>query len=532
MPDPGRIAQARPLEVPVTLQGSKIVPGTDQRELFTESATTTLVCDDGAVLNLKSRVQAGQSLFLRNEKTGREILVRVTEAPAEGESGPTDLEFTSHDPEFWGAAEAPERHAEEVVQTAVSAPAPAPPASMREEIMSSHDTAPVQAASGSQAEADASHDNPLAMMSAPASTATVPKEPARAAEPEEEEPPHAFTAVKEVLASASDAPEPPSEIVAHAPRDPSFQHADVPEFNPEKFEESLAALMAVDQMRPRRVASGQEIEAAKAERLAAAGPAHAQPGADGAIEGELIPPKKSIQQLLTTGKGAIAVQAAAGVVIVVCLGFIWHAVHGISVFGSAPPPPTIASKPAPAKGAAPAPNAAAVKSGSANGATPGPPSASAKAHPPVAVQAPGTKAPSASLAAVKPAPAAKSIAKQPAPAMATKPATGMIDLTAPPVSAKQMKAVAPNAVVIPAKIISRPQPTFPDWAKGLDVDGTVTIDAVIDERGNPTKMKVISGPHVLARSAERAVGLWLFEPALEDGKPVASHMTLTVEFQR
>jgi len=529
MPDPERIAQARPLEVPVTLQGSKIVPGTGQRELFTESATTTLVFDNGAVLNLKSRVQVGQSLFLRNEKTGRETLVRVTEAPAEGENGPTDLEFTSHDPGFWGAPEKPEPHAEEVVQTAVSAPAPAPPASMREEIMSSHDTAPVAVATASHAEADASHDNPLAMMSAPASTMTVPNEPARAAEPEEEEPPHPFTAAKEELASASDAPEPPSEVVAHAPRDPSFQHADVPEFNPQKFEESLAALMAVDAKRPKRVATGQEIEAAKAERVAAA-QANANTNAEDAIEGEFIPPKKSIQQLLTTGKGAIAVQAAAGVVIVVCLGFIWHAVHGISVFGSAPPPPAVASKPAPAKGAASAPNAAAAKPGSANGATPGPATAPANGQPSVAVQTPASKTPSASLAAVKPTPAVKSVAKQ--PAMATKPATGTIDLTAPPVSAKHMKAVAPGAVVIPAKIISQPQPTFPDWAKGLDVDGTVTIDAVIDERGNPTKMKVLSGPHVLARSAEQAVGLWLFEPALQDGKPVASHMILIVEFQR
>jgi len=73
MPDPSRIAQARILEVPVTIQGSKPVNGSNQRELFEEAAKTTLVFDNGAVLNLKSRVTVGQSVFLRNENSGREV---------------------------------------------------------------------------------------------------------------------------------------------------------------------------------------------------------------------------------------------------------------------------------------------------------------------------------------------------------------------------------------------------------------------------------------------------------------------------
>jgi len=59
MPDAARIAQANALEVPVTIQGSKIVAGTEQRELFTETTKTTLTFDNGAVLNLKARVLAG-----------------------------------------------------------------------------------------------------------------------------------------------------------------------------------------------------------------------------------------------------------------------------------------------------------------------------------------------------------------------------------------------------------------------------------------------------------------------------------------
>ena len=51
MPDAARIAQATALEIPVTVQGSRAVKGTDERELFTETTTTILTFDSGAVLN-------------------------------------------------------------------------------------------------------------------------------------------------------------------------------------------------------------------------------------------------------------------------------------------------------------------------------------------------------------------------------------------------------------------------------------------------------------------------------------------------
>ena len=84
----------------------------------------------------------------------------------------------------------------------------------------------------------------------------------------------------------------------------------------------------------------------------------------------------------------------------------------------------------------------------------------------------------------------------------------------------------------PPKIVSQPQPSFPEWAKNLDVDGVVKLDALIDEKGNVTETKPLSGPRVLQHAAEGAVGLWIFEPALSNGKPTATHMVLTVEFQR
>ncbi len=96
-------AQATMLEIPVTIQGAKPVEGTDRRELFTETTKTILVFENGAVVNLESRVSLGQCVFLRNDQSGKEILCKVLEWRPVGQSGYTDLEFTAQDSGFWGA---------------------------------------------------------------------------------------------------------------------------------------------------------------------------------------------------------------------------------------------------------------------------------------------------------------------------------------------------------------------------------------------------------------------------------------------
>ena len=96
-------AQATPIEIPVTIQGARPVEGTARRELFTERTKTTLVFENGAVVNLNSRVSLGQCVFLRNDQSGKEILCKVLKWRQVGQSGYTDLEFTADDSDFWGA---------------------------------------------------------------------------------------------------------------------------------------------------------------------------------------------------------------------------------------------------------------------------------------------------------------------------------------------------------------------------------------------------------------------------------------------
>ena len=46
-----------------------------------------------------------------------------------------------------------------------------------------------------------------------------------------------------------------------------------------------------------------------------------------------------------------------------------------------------------------------------------------------------------------------------------------------------------TTITVPAKIVSRSLPSIPPWAKGLDTDAVVQLDALIDENGNVAQTK-------------------------------------------
>lgn len=85
--------------------------------------------------------------------------------------------------------------------------------------------------------------------------------------------------------------------------------------------------------------------------------------------------------------------------------------------------------------------------------------------------------------------------------------------------------------VKPAKLISSVAPVYPSVAKSQHVSGDVLIDALIDADGHVTTMKAISGPALLQQAAKDAVHQWKYQPATLDGKPVAMHLTVTLQFR-
>jgi protein TonB len=82
------------------------------------------------------------------------------------------------------------------------------------------------------------------------------------------------------------------------------------------------------------------------------------------------------------------------------------------------------------------------------------------------------------------------------------------------------------------EILHRVSPAYPETARRARVQGAVILEAIIDERGNVTSVRVIHGlPMGLEQSAIQAVSQWKFQPATLEGRPVAVYFNLTVQFE-
>jgi periplasmic protein TonB len=80
------------------------------------------------------------------------------------------------------------------------------------------------------------------------------------------------------------------------------------------------------------------------------------------------------------------------------------------------------------------------------------------------------------------------------------------------------------------RLLSAPPVVYSPIAKSAHVEGTVLLDAVIDEQGNVTQVRVISGPALLLASALKAVSERKYEPTILDGQPVAIRLNVTIQF--
>ena len=472
MADSGQIAQATALEISVTVQGSKTVEGTDQRELFTETTKTILVSEHGAVLKLNARISPGQCVFLRNDQSGKEILCKVVESHQAGETGYTDLEFTVSEPKFWDVpAEQPTIPTQKVEapkEIEVSAVRPA-----AIEIMGSAEPAPTS-----------------------------------------EEIPTTFSETANA-APASGLPESPEGALPKLPNRADGKNAKDPisDWDEEKDAQLMAVLAAMDgKSKPQRTAPKETKD--PAQPAAAAGAQESKAASKAASEASTASSSASaIRNIREWGarQNPIYVGVAAAVLVAAVLGFGWHAKSGSSP-RKINPPPAVAAQPALQPVAAPPSQTLAAAAAAAVNNVPSPSAQQAQKI----QSSTGTPNPDDS-AAQGSEPTA--IDPEPVPT-ATE-------------HAVHRKAEEPSeSKTIPAKIVSQTQPSLPPWATGLDADPVVQVEVSIDEKGNVVETKAVSGPRLLQASAQRAVGIWIFEPALSDGKPIASHMVVTVEFQK
>jgi periplasmic protein TonB len=81
------------------------------------------------------------------------------------------------------------------------------------------------------------------------------------------------------------------------------------------------------------------------------------------------------------------------------------------------------------------------------------------------------------------------------------------------------------------RIVSLVQPRYPSTALRARVQGTVVLEATLNENGTVDAIKVVSGHPFLLNAAIDAVKQWRYEPTLLNGHPVAVVLTAIVTFQ-
>jgi protein TonB len=80
-------------------------------------------------------------------------------------------------------------------------------------------------------------------------------------------------------------------------------------------------------------------------------------------------------------------------------------------------------------------------------------------------------------------------------------------------------------------LIMRVDPKYPPLAIQTHLEGTVVVEAVIDEHGEVVEAKVVSGPPLLMQSALDAVRHWKYQPTYLNDEPVPVQLNVTVAFR-
>jgi len=86
--------------------------------------------------------------------------------------------------------------------------------------------------------------------------------------------------------------------------------------------------------------------------------------------------------------------------------------------------------------------------------------------------------------------------------------------------------------VSPPRVLRDKQPTYSEEARKAQVQGTVFLRLIVDEKGHPTNITVVSPlGYGLDELAERAVAKWEFQPGKMNGKAVPVFAAIEVNFR-
>lgn len=480
--------------------GTRVGSAFIERELFTESTSTVLVFEKGGVIRLTAAVAPGQLVFLTNEESHREIVAQVMR---KRDYRPTEcyveFEFTEPAPGFWG-----------MEFSAATALLP--------------------------------QDKNVAAAAEMISSAETTDDELDAAPPHSAEEVEALKREVEALRSQLNLLQPQAEPAQLVP----------PVVTPNP--PSMPPVETRSPQSPQAEASGYQSEKAPWTELSAdvapvesepkPSPVHS-PGHDLlhkpalVFRKSMLPPKRSFRARgeFTPGfrAGMLRLTALSGV-LAALIGFAWYkhwfpwmhqstkfsvstfaagvttrvATPGTAVSGSA----SLATQPTNAGTGA----AATLPGKEASPVT----GASSEHSPEPALAKENEMAPYEVVE--KPATREKA---RPAASIGTKPSQARSLPTKMVASAPSSTA---NPGFLPPKLIkSEPAVATLDDLRDFET-GSVVIDAFIDTDGSVESMTVLSGPPSLRKPALRALKDYRYEPATQNGHPIAAHVTVKIQF--
>ena len=84
--------------------------------------------------------------------------------------------------------------------------------------------------------------------------------------------------------------------------------------------------------------------------------------------------------------------------------------------------------------------------------------------------------------------------------------------------------------VITSQAISLPRPNYPPLAKQMNIQGTVSVQVLIDESGRVISAKAVSGSPFLTAEAQKAAFQARFSPTVLNDQPVKVSGVITYNF--
>jgi protein TonB len=106
-----------------------------------------------------------------------------------------------------------------------------------------------------------------------------------------------------------------------------------------------------------------------------------------------------------------------------------------------------------------------------------------------------------------------------------------LPVEAAPAVEQPKKPLRVGGDVRPPKLIRQVDPAYPRLARQARVEGDVVLSAMINESGNITELKAVSGPPLLYPAALEAVRQWKFEPTYLNGRPWPLDCEITIHFR-